>query len=961
MNKFFKSFKLKLVYQLIFLFFSYFFFSLFYYVIEKEAAQKVEIKSLLELNSNYSVRWTNVHNDIKLIHSKNGSIIFDRTYVKDIDLSSISFPFSAKVGNKEIVINNLQYGKHTEKSLKNLFSVENSRFLNLKKWSVIIYETVVGRSFYLLTGIILLILFHFRFFLQIKSDLFFRKINSLRLVEKIISFWKKNTKYDLIVLSFIVISVCIFLFHKFIFGEYVFMFHERDFGSDTILNNYAVMYDIFKTKNGFSWWDFKNGLGNNNFNLFLTFVLDPFVLITMFFWDNFENGLVYVHILKLLCISLVFYKFIFLLTGSRISSFIVAVLVAFNGYVMLLGQHYFFVNKLLYFVILLYAIENFYRNDKRLLLYLAFVLNLTDIYFFYQSVFFVGIYLIFRNIYMENTIKGFRLQFFQIVKIGVVSLFISSVFILPYLNMLSNSPRINPENLSLGAMAQKFFSLQTKEYYLALCSRFFSNNLSGNGINHFGYVNYYMSPQMYSGLITLLILPQALYLKKRHEKRAIFLLIITVFISLAFPLFSYFLNAFQELYYRWTYVVIVFNLIAVSIVLKSIIVEGVLNVKAFKATFLVLLTALLLFLIYYKAHDGEWRYTALSGGFYAEKYQYIKKQLIYIFSFLFLYGFLLIFIKRYLYVSFFLLVGLICIEMVVENYATQNFRGLIAKNRNPYNNSSLEAVKYLKSIDNSSIYRIEKQYFSFYNSSNDAMVHDYYGLKSYQSTNHRSYVEFCRFFNLIKKDHWINVLPGYDAKLNRNDLYNLLSVKYLFSKTEINDPSYFLIANRGDILIYKNLRCIPFGSTFTKYITKSSMEKLPEFKKDNLINKKIVIEDKDEHKIKSFLSSESNKKQSVFKIHTFKGDFIDGEINAKSNSMLFYSIPFDEGWEIKVDNKKCSYYKINIGFIGIPLKKGHHKIELSFVPPFLKLGVIISLTSLILTILFFRFKTHRKK
>lgn len=64
-------------------------------------------------------------------------------------------------------------------------------------------------------------------------------------------------------------------------------------------------------------------------------------------------------------------------------------------------------------------------------------------------------------------------------------------------------------------------------------------------------------------------------------------------------------------------------------------------------------------------------------------------------------------------------------------------------------------------------------------------------------------------------------------------------------------------------------------------------------------------------------------------------------------SILVTSIPFDEGWSIKVDNIKTTPINVNDGFIGIQLNKGYHQISFSYWPPYLNLGLLISLISLL--------------
>jgi uncharacterized membrane protein YfhO len=64
--------------------------------------------------------------------------------------------------------------------------------------------------------------------------------------------------------------------------------------------------------------------------------------------------------------------------------------------------------------------------------------------------------------------------------------------------------------------------------------------------------------------------------------------------------------------------------------------------------------------------------------------------------------------------------------------------------------------------------------------------------------------------------------------------------------------------------------------------------------------------------------------------------------------MVFFAIPYDKGWKVKVNGKPVEPVNINIAFMGIPLEKGFHNIELKFIPPFFYTGIIISIISLVL-------------
>ena len=407
-------------------------------------------------------------------------------------------------------------------------------------------------------------------------------IQNLRWLKRFESYYKKNPKMDLLLLSTSVIIVSLWLFNKFSFGDYIFVNNQIDVGQDSLVGIFPYINHLFRNKEGLSFWSFNSGMGTNMFPIILTFFVDPFTIIASVFWDSIENGFIYTHILKLICISILFYKLIILFCDNRYVALLTAVIFTFNGFLMLWGQHYYFVNKVLYFLFLLYAIELYFRNKNKYLMILALVFNLTDLYFFYQTAFFILFFLIFRNLYLEGHLKNLKNQIFKVVIDGVLSILISAVFILPSIYYFLHSPRINFTNLNL---VDKIFSLQTLDYYLTLFGRFFSNNLSGDALNYFGYYNnYIVAPQLCSSLLTLLLLPQLFVLKNKNEFKALLFSSSILLITLILPFFAYLFTAFQELYYRWTYGVITLNVISLAFVLNSIIRNKGLNVKLLKFT-----------------------------------------------------------------------------------------------------------------------------------------------------------------------------------------------------------------------------------------------------------------------------------------------------------------------------------------------------------------------------------------
>lgn len=75
---------------------------------------------------------------------------------------------------------------------------------------------------------------------------------------------------------------------------------------------------------------------------------------------------------------------------------------------------------------------------------------------------------------------------------------------------------------------------------------------------------------------------------------------------------------------------------------------------------------------------------------------------------------------------------------------------------------------------------------------------------------------------------------------------------------------------------------------------------------------------------------------------------LEGEVECKDNELLEITIPFDDGFELYVDDKKTQIIKIDDTFIGCELSKGEHTFKLKFIAPGFKMGCIISIFGIIL-------------
>ena len=90
---------------------------------------------------------------------------------------------------------------------------------------------------------------------------------------------------------------------------------------------------------------------------------------------------------------------------------------------------------------------------------------------------------------------------------------------------------------------------------------------------------------------------------------------------------------------------------------------------------------------------------------------------------------------------------------------------------------------------------------------------------------------------------------------------------------------------------------------------------------------------------------------------------IDAEIeiiNPEFDSILF-TIPYDKGWNIYLDDKKVEAQRAVGILMSIDAESGKHRIVMKYTPPGRRIGIIISLAALLITALNIIYKKIQKE
>jgi len=82
-------------------------------------------------------------------------------------------------------------------------------------------------------------------------------------------------------------------------------------------------------------------------------------------------------------------------------------------------------------------------------------------------------------------------------------------------------------------------------------------------------------------------------------------------------------------------------------------------------------------------------------------------------------------------------------------------------------------------------------------------------------------------------------------------------------------------------------------------------------------------------------------------VESYDSTSLTGQIDVKEDGLLFFSIPYAEGWTATVDGEEAEIVSVQDALMGIRLGAGHHDVKIAYVPAGFKEGLLVSVTSLI--------------
>ncbi len=771
-------------------------------------------------------------------------------------------------------------------------------------------------------------------------------------------------------LSLVVIVITgVLIFSDFIFQEKLFLF--KDIGSDT-LNGvwpYHYLYAKYLHEIGIPKWSFQEGMGQSIFSGWLR---DPFQMISYLLGtSSIPQIFIYIEFLKIVLGGWTFYFFLKMWKLNPLTATVGGLMFAYSGFMIIGACWYLFTYEGLMMALMLYGFEKTYQEKNGWWFFLSvFGISISmpfDLWVF--GVFFIT-YIVFRISLDKNwNWEILKPVLIKIIVFGLTGILVTGPFFIETLNQLFNSPRGSSENSPVSYfLSQPMFKWIDKLQFGTFVMRQFSSDLLGSGSQFSGWYNFLEAPVSYSSILSLILLPFSFSYFNKHEKKVFLLFLGFWLLTLVFPYFRTLVWAFTGEYYRGysMFFVIIFVLYA-CIGLDRMLRAGKLNVLIL----IVSVMGLLIFLHYDYFKDTR----NMAGGIVQKDSSVLTIVHVFLAAYTILL-FLLNNIKKS-WVSLVIVGGLI-IELVVLNRLTVTHRDIMSvkelKEKVSYNDYTVEAVQWIKNQEKDLFYRIDKAgYYSsgaIHGSLNDNRIQGYYTTSNYNSFAQLNYVRYFKTMGIISKNNevearWVPGLVGHPLLECQNQ------VKYILIKALIPQQWKFMFDSltiQGDVKILKNKYVLPFGYTYNKVMKLSDFEKITPFKREMITFQTVVLDDSTFYKLSKELKvynlsdtaiadnftfdKLSKLKDTLAKEHLelqmFSENYIKGKIKVSENKILYLSFPQDNGWQIKLNDKRTNSFRVNGGMTGIYLPKGEYEIEMEFHLPYASKGLIMSGVGIIL-------------
>lgn len=740
---------------------------------------------------------------------------------------------------------------------------------------------------------------------------------------------------------------------------------------------YQMVHDAIRQGNYL--WSSTTDLGSGVIGSYSFYLLgSPFFWLTLPFPSEAVPYLMGpLFILKFGCAALTAYIYIKRYVSNKTFAVAGGLLYAFSGFSIYNIFFFHFHEPMIIFPLLLASVDKFMYDNKRGVVALAvFAACITNYYFFAGMAVFVLIYwlmLVFTDNY-KLTISKLLLFIFEVL-LGFIA---TAVLILPTVAFISGNPRLSELPNSYDALAYN----PSQRYIYIIQSFFFPPEMPAQMVFAPASESNWASVSGWLPLVGMTGVIGYLQLKKRNWLKKL----ITIFIIMAVvPIFN---SAFQmfnsSIYYaRWYYMLILLLCLATVSALENTEVDWSRAIKW--TTGITVGIACLIALIPDTEHFSDSEPKARIGIYNTE---YTERFFIYIAIAMVSLAIFAVIITKFkdnkMLLGKVIVCGILAVSLLSSTYIVQTGVSLDAEETEYLIEHGLNDGDKLQLDD------IEQVRSDFYQCvDNLAMYWQIPSINAFHSTVTTSIMDF---YDSIGINRDVASRPDTDYY----GLRGLFSCKYLFDLKYDDKDGYSFVDEDGKTemcgwkylkevngcSVYENQYYIPMGFMYESFISQEEFENIDEVNRSEALLKAMVLSLEDMEKYSDITGYTEEKYQELKKLiknneslDKFVSEtkyYVYGELpyysdcqklasnsceefeytkdgftavidNKGNDNLLFFSVPYDEGWTAYVNGVETEISLANVGFMAVEVP-GNTKSNIKFVynPVGFHIGIIIS-------------------
>ncbi len=719
-------------------------------------------------------------------------------------------------------------------------------------------------------------------------------------------------------------------------------------------------------KSGEIFWSWNTDLGANFIGSYTFYLLgSPFFWITLLFPNSFVPYLMGpLLILKFALSALTAYFYLRRFTRTANAAQLGGLLYAFSGFSVYNIFFNHFHEAIIFFPLLLLALEMLITENRRFVFALAVCLcAISNYFFFFGMVIFCVIYYTVRV--LSRSVKFSISAFGALVFEAILGLMLSMILLLPSILAVTGNYRVSDYLLGWSAI------MYGKEqiYANVLQCFFFPPDIPARPVffpeaevkwsSLGGWLPVFSTVGIFTWFHTR---------KKNWLGRVMG---ICIFMSMV-PILNSAFYAFNSSYYaRWFYMPILMMCLATVILLEDSTTNWGYGYKWVSG--ITLAVSLVIGFFPQRNEDGEiiyGLYTQSEDGVYGKRF--LTTCLIAILSLALLAALLKL---KKLSVNIFYKVAVPCVCIVSLIYSSV----FIATGKE--HSYSQEVI--IDSLIEGEVDLGDKTQFRvdvYDGADNTSMYLGLSGINAFHSIVPSSIFEFYDFIGVERS-------VGSRPDTEQEALRPLLSVKYLLNRIDGDDfinpetmetkmSGYSYVKTESGYYIYENENYVPYGFSYDYCMSYELCEAYSETNRASLMLKAILLTDEQLEKYgymytdleEAFALNQSKKKsdkQTVSTGVTYTDMVNDCQLLAKTaatefstdskgftatvtrqkETLVFFSVPYDEGWSATVNGEPCEIEKVNVGFMAVKVPEGDSTIRFDYLTPGLTSGIGISLVS----------------